>query len=203
MKWDDMLSHVLPSAVGCPEPLALDHLLKAARRYCAETCVWNYETVPILTEAGVKRYTLQIGEGQSLVRLLTVEVNEQEYTVPPGPRGRTMQRRGTGYTAVIEGANDFVLDPAPHLSGKNIITEIAVKPAMTNPADWPDDLEAHVTALADGALSTLLRLSKKDWTDAKEAADAEARFKDRIGTVAFQVTKGLGRSRHGATVRWF
>lgn len=203
MKWDDMLSHVLPSAIGCPEPLALDHLLKAARRFCAETCVWNYETVPVLTEAGIKRYTLQIGEGQNLVRLLAVEVNGQEYHVPPGPTGRAMQRRATGYTAVVEGANDLSLDPAPHLTGLSLVTEIAVKPALTNPADWPDDLEAHVTAIADGALGTLLRLPKKDWTDTQGSNDAEARFRDRIGTVAFQVTKGLGRSRHGATVRWF
>ena len=31
MNWSDMLSHILPSVVGCPDVLAIDHLRKAAR----------------------------------------------------------------------------------------------------------------------------------------------------------------------------
>lgn len=203
MKWDDMLRHVLPSATGCPDTLALDHLVRAARMFCARTLAWNYETTPTDSAAGVARYTLQMGQGQELVRLLAVEFNGQAYDVPPGPKGRAMQRSGSGYTAVLEGNNDFVLNPAPYLDGKQIITEIAVKPALDSPALWPDDLEEHVEALADGALATLLRLPDKTWTNSQAADDAQGRFQDRISTVAFKVTKGFGRSRHGAAIRWF
>lgn len=203
MKWVDMLTHVLPSAPGCPESLAIDHLVKAARTYCAKTLVWNYETQPFDSTAGLARYTLQIAEGQALVRLLTCEVGEQTYDVPAGLSGRAMQRAASGYTCVIEGINDFVLEPAPHLDGLAIVTDIAVKPALTSPADWPDDLEEHVTALADGALSTLLALPGVSWKSKDEAIEAAGRFADRMGTVAFKVSKGFGRSRHGAKVKWF
>jgi hypothetical protein len=198
-----MLYRVLPSVVGCPEETALDHLIEAAREFCARTLVWNYQAMPIDSAAGVPNYTLQIAQGQNLVRLLTCEVNGQTYSVPSSLSGRAAQRAKSGNTAVVEANNDFRLEPAPYLSGLKIITDIAVKPTRKDPHDWPDDLEEYVTDIARGAVASLCRLPKVTWSDDKTAAAEHTLFTNRMGTVAFKVSKGFGRSSHGAALRWF
>lgn len=198
-----MLSHVLPSVNGCPDSLAIDHLIKAARRFCAATLVWNYSTVPILATASQPLYTLQIGEGEELVRLLSCEVNEATYEVPSGMTGRRSQRRHIGNTCVLVGNNDFTLEPAPFQTGHEIITDVAVKPAFENPAAWPDDLEEYIADLSHGAIASLCALPNTTWRDEKTERDQNGRFADRISTVAFKVTKGFGRSRHGAAIKWY
>lgn len=203
MKWSDMLTHVLPSVAGCPDSLAEDHLVKAARRLCAETMVWNYETVPVLTTAALAVYTLQIGQGQNLVRVLSCEVDGREHTIPAGMAGRRLQRRSIGVTCVVERQNDIRLDPPPHANNLEIITEVAVKPSLDAPADWPDDLEEHVHELACGAIASLCALPGTTWFNSAVALEQEARFRDRISTVAMKVSRGFGRAHHGAAVRWF
>jgi hypothetical protein len=202
--WDDLLGHVLPSVRGCPDDLALDHLVKAARAFCSRTLVWNYATVPMETAAGVARYTLQLHEGHDLVRMLSCQVGTQAYEVPKGLSGRVLQRNSDSQlTCLVEGNNDIVLDPAPTADGVEILTEVVVKPSLLEPADWPSDLEAYVDDLAAGALSTLLAMSKAEWGDTKQAAINADRFADRIQTVAIQVSRGFGRTRHGGAIRWF
>lgn len=203
MKWEQMLPNVLTHAVGCPDQLAVDHLIKAARRFCGSTLVWNYSTPPIEASAGLALYTLQIRPGEELVRMLTCEVNGATYDVPSGMTGRSMQRRKTGNTCVLEGNNDFRLQPAPYMDGHQIITDVAVKPAFERPAEWPDDLEEFIADIAAGAISTLCALPNVTWRDDKVAVDQANRFADRIGTVAFKVSKGFGRSRHGAAITWY
>lgn len=203
MKWAQMLPHVLTHAVGCPDALAIDHLIKAARSFCSKTLVWNYTSPPIAATAGLALYTLQIGQGEELVRLLACEVNEAPYEVPSGASGRRMQRRKSGSTCVLVGNNDFTLEPAPYMDGHEIITDVAVKPAFENPAEWPDDLEEFIADIAAGAISTLCALPGVTWAAEKTAGEQAARFADRISTVAFKVSKGFGRSRHGAAITWY
>lgn len=203
MQWSDMLSHVLPSVTGCPDQLAIDHLVKAARTFCARTLVWNYSTVPISATAGLATYTLQIGQGTELVRLLGADVDGTLYDVPSGITGRRAQREKQPNTCVMTGNADFRLEPAPHIDGLEIITDVAVKPSLVNPADWPDDLEDHVSELAYGAIASLCELPNTTWTDDKTAEREGAKFRDRINTVAFKVSKGFGRSRHHAAIQWF
>lgn len=203
MKFLDMLQYVLPSAAGCPDSLAVQHLVRAARRFCSETLAWNYQTEPISSTAGLAKYTLQIGRGQELVRLIACEVNGANYLVPSGAWGRSLQRRGAGNTCVVDVNQDINLTPSPYVDGMQIVTDIAVRPAIVDPADWPDDLSEHVNDIADGALATLLILPKTTWFESGAAGEKEQRFKSRISTVGMKVSKGSGRSRIGAAVRWF
>lgn len=198
-----MLPNILPYVDGCPDSLAVDHLIKAARKFCSATLVWNYESPPISASAGLGLYTLQIGRGEELVRLISCEVNGASYEVPSGMTGRAMQRKNSGNTCVLLGNNDFTLKPAPYLDGHQIVTDVAVKPAFENPAEWPDDLEEFIADLSSGAIASLCSLPKTTWNDPDTAAEQGDRFTDRISTVAFKVSKGFGRSRQGAAITWY
>lgn len=203
MKFDDFLSSVLPYVTGCPDSLALDHIKKAARGFCARTLVWNYSCRPISATAGLANYTLLIGEHEEVVRVLRCEVNGTEYAVPNAAIGRAATRSMTGNLCTLSGGiNDFTLSPAPWDDGLEIIMDVAVKPSM-RAEDWPDDLAEHVEAIASGAIATLCAIPKKEWSDDLTSKNEMAKFNDRIGTMAIKVSRGLGKSRHGAAVVWF
>lgn len=202
MTFDDFLPHVLPSVPGCPNELALDHILKAARTFCARTLVWNFAAPTIIAQAGVSAYTLQLLPNQELVRVLLVEVDGEEYMLPSGPLGRQAARRNRGYLCTMTGTQDFNLTPTPAVTGAKIITDIAVKPALTS-TKWPDDFTEYVTDIAYGAIATLCLLPKLDWSDTKLAAEQAAMFNNRISVVAFKVSNGFGRARRGHSIAWF
>lgn len=192
MKFDSILPHVLPSVKGCPDALAVDHIIKAARVFCARTLVWQYDTT-ILSAAGIARYTLQIEDEQELVRVLLVEVGEQPYSIPSGAEGRRLARRGEGYFCTMVGSQDFVLSPPPGADDLPIVTDIAVKPSF-DAVSWPDDFEEYVTDIVHGAVASLCAIPSQDWTDANTAAVQQGLFMGRINTVALKVERGLGRS---------
>lgn len=202
MTYDEFLTHVLPSVGGCPDQLALDHVLKAARTFCARTLVWNYAPPAIVVDVGQANYTLQIPEDQELVRLLFVEVGGTQYAVPDGPAGRRAARQARGHFCSMQGLRDFTLTPVPSIAGAEIITDLAVKPSMTSTA-WPDDFAEYVSDIAAGAIATLCLLPRVEWTDAVLAQTQMTIFNARIGTIGMKVSKGLGNTRTSSRVAWF
>jgi hypothetical protein len=201
MEWADLLPSVLPSTPGCSDILAIDHIRKAAREFCARTLCWQYQANAITAQAEVATYTLQMGDGQELVKLLACEVNGTEYHVPNGAAGRRLARQGvSNLCTMASGGQDFTLSPTPS-AGVSIVTDIAVKPSMTS-ATWLDDFAAHTEAVAAGAIASLCALPKKPWTDHGLAALQREMFENRIGTEQYRVFKGMGRSHSTASVEW-
>lgn len=198
-----MLPHVLPYVAGCPDATAEMHLVLAARRFCTATMAWNYSTEPVESEAGVELYPLKIDAGQDLVRLLACDVNGSPYEVPSRMAGRSLQRNKNGSNCVLVGNGDFRLVPAPHMNGWEIVTDVAVMPALISPTDWPEELEEFVIDIADGAISTLCALPATTWRDPDTAAMKAARFADRINTVALRATRDFGQARRGAATTWY
>lgn len=198
MTWDDFLPHVLPYVVGCPEGLAIDHIIKSAREFCARTLVWQVEA-SATTVAGQAAYTIPLGANQELVRLLNVNVNGSDFAVPNLTTGRKLARAGVSGTATLVGPKSISLSPVPDVAGLVILVEAAVKPALALSA-WPDDLIEHITDIAPGAIASLCLIPKQDWTDMNTASTQQAAFNTRISTVGHKVSKGHGRTRQAANI---
>lgn len=203
MQWEEYLPHVLPSVHGCPDELAIDHVIKAARKFCAHTLVWQYDLEPILSDRGIGEYTLNIGPGEEIVRVLMIEVNGTPYEIPRGVVGRQLRRRGSGNFATMRGLQDFDLSPAPHADNLSIVCDVAVKPRMVG-SEWPDDLAEHVPDIAHGAIATLSMLDERyTFFDLKKSETQLAQFNDRMTTVALKMERGYGSSRRPARVQWY
>lgn len=202
MTFDDFLTEVLPSVPGCPDQVAVNHIIKAARTFAGRTLAWNYSAPTIPAEAGKGDYTLQLGPEQELVRVLGVFVDDTEYACPKGVYGRRETRRSNGNFCTMQGPFDFVLSPAPSVEGASIITDIAVKPTLTS-TYWPDDLAEHVPDIAAGAIESLCLLPKMEWTNPALALAMGQKFTQRISVVGYKVSRGLSTSRKSAEVVWF
>ncbi len=200
MTWDDFLPEVLPYVVGCGEALAINHIIKAAREFCAGTLVWQVEA-QVATVAGQPTYTFPLATGLEVVRLLNVSVDGTDYLVPNRSNGRRLARAFVSDVATLSGPKAITLSVAPSVAGKPILVECAVKPTLAAET-WPDALAEHVTDIAPGAISSLCLLPKVDWTDPSTAAIQRVLFNDRKSTVGHKVSKGFGRSRQAAVVTY-
>ncbi|RZL05501.1 MAG: hypothetical protein EOP40_19985 [Rubrivivax sp.] len=198
MNWDDFLPEVLPYVVGCGEALAINHIIKAAREFCAGTLVWQVEA-QVVTVADQAVYAIPLASGLEIVRLLNVNVNGTDYLVPNLTNGRRLARASVRDLATLTGPKAITLSAAPSAAGLPILVECAVKPTLAAES-WPDDLSEHVTDIAPGAISSLCLLPKVDWTDSTAAATQRVLFNDRKSTVGHKVSKGFGRSQQAATV---
>ncbi|HWH83244.1 MAG TPA: hypothetical protein VNU71_13520 [Burkholderiaceae bacterium] len=202
MKLDAFLPSVLPSVPGCPDLLAIDYVRRAAREFAGGTLCWNYTLPVIPAEAGAADYTLQLPDGQELVRVLLVEVDGEPYEVPYGPIARQRLRRGVGGQCVMQGAQDFSLSPAPSIDGTEILTDVAVRPTLASNY-WPDDLSEYQNDIAAGAIGMLAMLPKQPWTDDKTAAAQGALFADRKSIVALKIQRAFSNSAQRKRVVWF
>lgn len=200
--WESLLNRVIPSAHGCPDTLAIDHLIQAARVFASRTLVWQYDATPIPAKAGIADYTVQIGDEQELVRILDCQVDGRTFSTPALAVGRRLVRQGVGNICATTGPHDFTLSPAPNMDGQLINMFIAVRPTLTS-SGWPQDLDEHLIDIVTGALSTLLAMPRVEWRDPEQAATSAMEFQRRIGVVQMKVQRGYGRSRQGATVQWF
>lgn len=204
MQWDAFLPHVLPSVDQCTDGLALDHVVKAAREFCAQTRVWNFECDPILSVAGQPAYVCPLEPGQELVRVHAISVDGCDYGVGTGFRARRTDRAGSGerFARMSYGTREFVLHPAPKRDGQSIVLDVAVQPSL-DAGEWPDDLAEFVADIAHGALASLLRMPRQPWTEKDASASENLLFQTRLMVVREDVNRGFTRSARANRSVWF
>jgi hypothetical protein len=190
MTFDEFLPKVLPYVPGCPTEMALDHIIEAARTFCAKTLVWNYEATPVYTVAGQSLYGLDLDDGTERVKLRGAWLDGSEITTVDALKARNLVRGGRGgLFAWIDGNYDLYLNPTPTVGGQKLVVEVAVKPSIAA-TEWPDDLSEYVSDIAKGAIATLCLIPKTEWTDPQTAQSQGAMFAARVGSVGYAVSQG-------------
>jgi len=204
VNFEDMLIHVLPSVRDCPRALALEHVVQAARTFCRKTRVWNYTLDTIDSVAGQAGYTLTVDSGQVLCGVLACEVNLQRYVVRKGSEARRLSRASRGNLCLFEPATaQITLTPAPWGDNLPIVVDVFVQPASDQSGEWPDEHEDEVTFIAAGALASLCALPGTTWKDVDTVVAQDAKFRDRINTVARATDRTLQREDTAASAVWF
>lgn len=192
---DDFMPLVVPYVPGCPPQTILVHLLQAAKVFCRRTLAWNYEHTAIPTVAGQAGYTLTLLADTELVKVLVCEIDDgATYTVQNGALGRKFVREAAGRNVcVLAPPNAITLYPAPPVSGRDLIIDVAVMPSNIA-AVWPATLAEHVEYIAAGAVGTLCAMPKAvAWRDIDTAADQRDRFERRINAVYHTTARTLVR----------
>lgn len=191
---EDFLPLVLPYVSGCPPQTALVHLLQAAETFCRRTLAWNVPHEVIATVAGDSTYGLTLPDNTGLVKVLSCEIEDSfEYSVINGSLGRKIVRDKDGRNVcIVTLPAGIQLQPAPVLSGQNLIVDIALRPTATS-AVWPDDLAEHAPFIAAGAVGSLAAMPRVDWRDAATAVDQRDRFERRMNAVYHKTAKTLVR----------
>lgn len=202
MTYDDFLPYVLLGVPGCPDELAIQHIRLAAIEFCARTLVWTDETDPLPSVADVSSYAIKPPDDAEIAKLLTVWVGTSEFEVITPSTARTLIRRGSAREFAYSDRSNVILSAAPATVGTPIVCEAAFKPTIES-FEVPDMLVPYTSDIAWGAMSSLKRMSKRDWSDVASAALDRGTFDARIATIAIQVAKGFSTARQKTRARFY
>lgn len=190
MNFDDFLPKVIPYVPGCPDAVAIEHIRESARDFCARTLLWEVQSEPVKTRAGIVMYPLDLDDQQERIKVMKAWLDGHEIEVVDPQLGRAMAHRGYGSFLYMDSPVDLVMYPAPTRAGQLIVVQMAVKPTLSAD-EWPDDFAEYMTDIAYGAVATLCRLPKKTWSDRQMAIDSGMHFVDRVQTVGMRVAQGF------------
>ena len=112
-------------------------------------------------------------------------------------RGGTLRR----YRASTTNKQDLIVEPAPE-AGVQIVVLAALKPNTTNSTEFPDEFSEYAEHIANGALSTMLRLPGDD-RDLVLAGDREKAFNASIASVGCAVSLGHAGVKLKASGRYY
>lgn len=203
--WSDFLPYVLPSAPGCPDPVAEFNLRIAAQDFCARTRVWR-ATLPDITTTlvlDIGPYPLGLPEDTELVRIERSTMNGRPIDVLPADALPTDWRQ---YPNTIRDCV-FTLDrkeifAVPAYEADRVLSlEVSLKPADTA-EELPDALASlYMRDIAAGALERILTLPA--FSNPALAMYHGGKFNDRIAVLAIQVQRGHSSFRPRARARTF
>lgn len=191
--WSNFYPDVILYVERCPYPLLDQHLRNAVIELCSESQRYKFEMPPFDTVAGTPDYTLEPGDDMETVCIIDAAVDG----APIDPVTRDELASGIDWTIDSGKPSKYLMvdDDETVRLWKNpdavysVALTLAIKPnnAATGIEQWFAD--RYRRTIAAGALSTLLLVPKRPWTDLDLAAVFDGKFRDGIRTATAQADK--------------
>lgn len=160
-----VLPYVLPHVAGCPLPVVDQAILRAAIRFCAETGVWRHTHATTPAVGTTVSYAFAPPTDARVERVLAAWLDGQPLTVKNATDmlGVADWQTKTGKPECLVVLSDSQFRVYP-LGDGDIDMEVTLKPSRAA-TDIDDNVaEAHIEAIADGALEILAAYPGKPWT---------------------------------------
>jgi hypothetical protein len=193
MQLEDFLPMVLPYAQGCADVQAEHAVRQAATEFFDKTDAWTLDLDPMLTIEGESDYELEIDSQSTVSRLLRVRIGGHD--VP-------MLRRGGLGADMLPASAAMAIDratlrilAAPAVDDVPILVSVALAPSPRAVRIEDSVARPHANAISYGALSRLLTMPGKQWTDPRTAQTFEAKFNEAIYTAK---TRAFYANAHAA-----
>ena len=208
MDWTAFGPLVLPYATTASAPLLKQHARLAAIEFLAHTKAWQAELAPIACNGVLTLFQLVLPADSAVEKLLAVDVTDTYGNIS----GAGVKTALYGARLVRQGSRDLIAYTADRAkltllpvqpTGSTFVATVALKPAMD--ADTlPDEVfEQYGAAIAKGALSSLLAIKDKPWTDTSLARLNFVEFNNAKSVTAREVERGFARSGRRPATRWF
>lgn len=201
IKYSDLLDDVLPSLAADPSDPVTEHAIKrAVIEFCAGSWIWKHLPDPIDVTAGGAAYDLEPLSGSDVAMVMSVALDGY----PLGPKStdwldantngwRTTTSTPKHFTQVD--TEQLILAPVPAATQAGGLTvTLALQPSQ-NSTGFPKWIaNQHLYALADGAISRLMLMPGKPWTDLANGQDHRQRFDAAMANARAIAVGGLGRA---------
>lgn len=208
--FSSLLPDILPSVAGCPSALALWALRRAADEFCTRTLAWRAELPAMDVVAEYPFHRLEAPAGGRLVMVLEAFFQGRRLTpaseelLDEEHPGWAMLSPGTPTRFVLPKAGELRLVPAPgFFAGGGLLVRVALAPSAQAVETEDFLLVDHGQALVHGALSRLLALSAKPWSDQAMAAHHGRQFRAALADARAGCLKGRTRRSLSARPRAF
>ncbi|HSG97299.1 MAG TPA: hypothetical protein VLA11_04855 [Woeseiaceae bacterium] len=201
----DLVEPLFVYSGSAPDELLITKYRDAARRFFRDTRAWRFDVVTITQAVGdTSTYDLTVPTDSEAFDFNSPVYDE--LPIPKMTREQTKARKfpATGSPGAIRlGAmNQVILSPDPGADASALLSIRAVlRPTRT--ADTLDDDLADQFAefIEYGALETLLRMPKEDWTDLTLSAYYRGLFIEGVDTTRARASTGMMAGTRG-TVRY-
>lgn len=204
VKYSDLLRDVLPHLGNGPsDPLVEAMIRSAVIEFCNQSWIWRYLPDPMDITAGEGTYDLEPPTGSDVAAVLSCSI-DGNLILPASTddlsdmymRWQTLSGPARHYTQTD--TNSLLLVPKPEFNiASGLMMVLALQPsrASTSFPDWIADQYAE--SLAAGALSRLMLMPGKAWSDSQTGLFHKDKFHSSIHAAKASGARGLSR----ATVR--
>lgn len=177
IKYSDLLPDVLPFLRADPsDPVTERAIKRAAIEFCGGSWVWQFLMDPIDLVAGEATYDLEPPTGADVAVVMHVECNGSplenkslDWLNKEHPSWRLDRDTPKWFTQVIP--EQIVLAKVPDISVTGgLYMTLALEPDQSSNSFPKWIAKTYRYALIDGALSTLMLMPDKPWTDLQNGA---------------------------------
>lgn len=160
--------YVQPHVIGCPVPLVDQAIVRSVIEFCARTGVWRYEQATQAVVKATTKYGFAPPAGAKVERVLAAWLDGKPLKVLNatdmlGAQG-WLTETGAPYALVALNDSQYRVYP---LGDGDVDMIVTLKPARTATTIEDDIFEAHVDAIADGALARLMAQPGKSWSNSE------------------------------------
>jgi len=182
---------------GCPSVTIERAVLNAAIDFCLRTHAWQLALDSASVDASDFPYEIPTPTDAELHRVLTViagDVALQPVAADSlDAEGVWREIEGPPRVWLMEDQDNLIIHPLPSVS-VDLLVRASFKPSRTA-ISIPDFLASdHYETIQSGALSRLLMMPKREWTDINLGAVHAQKFTDECERIKSAISRSLSRS---------
>lgn len=199
IQYTDLVQDVLPHLAADPsDPVTENAIKRTVIEFCAGSWIWKSFQDPVTVLPGVNTYDLEPETGTDVSAVLAVELDGRPLNardVPwlnrELPRWKTVAGTIKYFTQID--TETLILAPLPDSQITNALTiTLALQPSQkaTSLPSWIYNL--YIYALVDGAVSRLMLMPNKGWSDAAAGLDRRTKFEAAMANARNNAVSALG-----------
>lgn len=193
----DFLARLLPMAPGCPEPLARQALVDAARAFCERTLTVRVHTEPQRLRAGTAQYDIDLPAETELVQVLRAWTGQRELArqaLAHQDRPDDLATRGGPSYLVVRESDAVTLQPVP--DGADTLTLLVATRPTRDAKTLDDALHGRwMDAVVHGALARLAVVPGQPFFNADLAGYASAQLRQEESQARLEANAGAAGGR--------
>lgn len=205
-KYSDLLENVLPSLSADPSIPVTEYAIKrACIEFCNGSWIWQFMPDPIDVVAGESYYDLEPDAGSDITAVMDVQHNlvpldakSISWLDAQLPGWRTTRAQPKYYTQVDTDQIILAAVPDSSITGGLTMT-LALQPSQAAQGLPKWIAHQYIYTLAAGAISHLMLMPNKPWTDIQNGAMHGANFQGAIANARASTLAALGRASHRTT----
>lgn len=200
----DLLAYVMPHAPMCAEPIAIQHLRKAATKFCERTRSWRVIQTLNIDEDNEAILVCRDGTLFEIeyVRFREEPTHDWRKKLDPIAFNDVVDEYGNGIPKWYYQKQRGTLSIFPFLAGEIEVSAFA-KPD-NRATTLPDFiLEEFYEVIANGALASILKISGQEYTNPQLALYFENEFNMQLDRLFDQNVRGQTRAPRRTKPRFF
>ena len=200
-EYSALLPEVLTELAADPSnPVAINAIKRAVIDFCAGSWIWKYLADPISVQVGNAVYDLEAPDGADITTVNAVSFagvplvpKTTDWLDENLPDWRTDRKTPKYFTQVD--TEQIILAPVPDYNVANgLVMTLVLQPsqAATGFPSWI--YNQFIYSICYGAVSKLMLLNNKPWTDLVTGADKRKDFQEEIANARAGGANALGRA---------